>query len=151
MSVKIRLSRAGRKKNPFYRIVVMDSRSRRDGAYVDQIGVYQPNNKGSQVELKDEKAMDWLSKGAIPSDTVRSILSRSGIMLRFDLQKRGASPIKIAESVGKWQEEAKSRVGNKTQKRVSKKKAAKSEAPQAVVATPAAEAPKVAEAPPAES
>lgn len=127
MSVKIRLSRAGRKKNPFYRIVVMDSRSRRDGSYVDLIGVYQPTSRNSEFDVKDEKALEWLAKGAIPSDTVRNLLSRRGIMLRFDLQKRGTPTQKIDEAVAKWQEESKSRAAAKIQKRVSKKAAKKAE------------------------
>jgi small subunit ribosomal protein S16 len=99
VSVRIRLTRAGRKKVPHYRIVVMDSRNRRDGAYLDQIGVYHPNNQPAQFDIQEEKALQWLSKGAVPSDTVRSLLSKHGILLRFDLTRRETAPEKITEAV----------------------------------------------------
>jgi small subunit ribosomal protein S16 len=106
VSVRIRLTRVGRKKVPHYRIVVMDSRNRRDGAYLDQIGVYHPNQNPAVVEIKEEKALSWLSKGASPSATVRSLLSRHGVMLRFDLMKRQTPPDKIAEAIAKFKETA---------------------------------------------
>jgi small subunit ribosomal protein S16 len=93
VSVRIRLTRAGRKKVPHYRIVVMDSRNRRDGAYLDHLGVYHPNQQPAQFEVNEAKALHWLSQGAIPSETVRSLLSQRGIMLRFDLSRRCAKPL----------------------------------------------------------
>ncbi|USS85307.1 30S ribosomal protein S16 [Fructilactobacillus ixorae] len=83
MSVKIRLKRMGSKKNPFYRIVVADSRSPRDGRYIENVGTYNPLIQENQVTLEEETILDWLEKGAKPSDTVRNILSRAGIMKKL--------------------------------------------------------------------
>lgn len=78
--VRIRLRREGRKKNPMYRIVVADSRSPREGRFIEIIGTYQPRKTEGGVELKQDRANYWLNVGAQPSDTVRSILRRAGIL-----------------------------------------------------------------------
>ena len=83
MSVKIRLKRMGSKKRPFYRIVVADSRSPRDGRFIETVGTYNPLTDPGTVTLKEEKVMNWLNNGAQPSDTVRNILSRNGVMKKF--------------------------------------------------------------------
>ncbi|MCX7000764.1 MAG: 30S ribosomal protein S16 [Candidatus Sumerlaeota bacterium] len=85
MSVKIRLTRVGRKKAPFFRVVVVDSRMKRDGRFLDILGYYHPLNKKDEDKLKvdEEKALSWMHKGARPSETVRSIFSRLGIMKKF--------------------------------------------------------------------
>lgn len=83
MSVKIRLKRMGSKKRPFYRIVVADSRSPRDGCFIETVGTYNPLTEPEQVTLKEEAIMNWLSNGAQPSDTVRNILSKQGVMKKF--------------------------------------------------------------------
>lgn len=90
MAVRIRLKRMGSKKNPFYRVVVTDSRSPRDGRFIEEIGYY--NSKRDPVELKidEEKAFKWLSVGAQPSDTARSLLRRAGVLQRFEESKRSA-------------------------------------------------------------
>ena len=79
MSVKIRLSRVGRKKKPIYRIVVADSRSPRDGKVIENIGRYAPQEDPSLIEVDEEKARDWLAKGAQPTETVAKLLSVKGI------------------------------------------------------------------------
>ena len=83
MSVKIRLKRMGSKTRPFYRIVVADSRSPRDGRFIETVGTYNPLTEPEQVTLKEEAIMKWLSNGAQPSDTVRNILSKQGVMKKF--------------------------------------------------------------------
>lgn len=83
MSVKIRLKRMGSKKRPFYRVVVADSRSPRDGRFIETVGTYNPLTEPEQVTLKEEAIMNWLSNGAQPSDTVRNILSKQGVMKKF--------------------------------------------------------------------
>lgn len=83
MAVKIRLKRMGSKKNPFYRIVVADSRAPRDGRSIEQIGYYNPLTDPVTVKIDEEKALDWMSKGAKPSDTVRNLFSKEGIMKKF--------------------------------------------------------------------
>ena len=80
MEVKIRLKRLGAKKSPFYRIVVADSRSPRDGRFIETVGTYNPLKNPAEVVLKEEDVLNWLQKGAQPSDTVRNILSKEGIM-----------------------------------------------------------------------
>lgn len=86
MAVKIRLSRRGRKRLAIYDIVVADSRSPRDGRFIEKIGSYNPNTDPSTVVLKSDRAVDWLLKGAQPTDTTRSILSHEGVMLKKHLQ-----------------------------------------------------------------
>ena len=83
MAVKIRLMRIGAKKRPHYRIVATDSRRPRDGKYLELIGTYDPINADNQVKIDEEKALKWLNTGAIPSDTVRNLLSKEGIMKKF--------------------------------------------------------------------
>lgn len=85
MAVKLRLKRMGSKKKPFYRVVAADSRAPRDGKAIDEVGTYNPLN--GEVTLKEEKVMDWLSKGAIPTDTVRSLLSNKGVLKKFHESK----------------------------------------------------------------
>jgi len=83
MAVKIRLKRMGSKRNPFYRIVVADSRSPRDGRLIEQIGTYSPASESVVVKIDEEKALKWMSNGAQPSDTVRNLFSNEGIMQKF--------------------------------------------------------------------
>lgn len=78
--VKLRLTRMGAKKAPFYRIVAMDSRKARDGQYIDQIGYYNPISEPKQIVIDAEKAQDWLAKGAQPTDTVMGLLISQGIV-----------------------------------------------------------------------
>jgi small subunit ribosomal protein S16 len=82
MAVKIRLTRMGSKKKPTYRIVATDSRSPRDGQYLELIGTYAPVGEG-QVKINEEVALKWLNNGAIPTDTVKNLLSKAGIMKKF--------------------------------------------------------------------
>ena len=77
MAVKLRLRRMGAKQRPFYRIVVADSRSPRDGRFIEVVGTYNPIDKKNEVTLDEEKIMNWLNKGAQPTDTVKSILTKS--------------------------------------------------------------------------
>ena len=86
MAVKLRLTRMGAKKVPFYRIVATDARRSRDGQYLELIGTYAPTNDGN-VTINEELALKWLKNGAIPTDTVKSILSKNGIMSKFASSK----------------------------------------------------------------
>ena len=88
MAVKIRLARMGAKKNPFYRIVVADSRSPRDGRFIEILGNYDSTKEPAVINVDEEKAIDWMGKGAQPTDTVRSLFSKKGIMAKFDEKKR---------------------------------------------------------------
>ncbi|MDD3341602.1 MAG: 30S ribosomal protein S16 [Bacilli bacterium] len=86
MAVKLRLKRMGSKKRPFYRIVAADSRAPRDGKVIDEVGTYNPLN--GDVTVKEDKTLDWLSKGAIPTDTVRALLSNKGVLKTFHESKQ---------------------------------------------------------------
>jgi small subunit ribosomal protein S16 len=88
MAVKIRLKRMGQKKAPFYRVVVADSRSPRDGRFIEEIGTYNPVAKPAEVKINEEAALKWLQNGAKPSDTVRNIFSTQGIMEKFHNSKQ---------------------------------------------------------------
>ena len=87
MAVKIRLKRMGAKGRPFYRVVVADSRTARDGKVIDQVGYYNPLD--GDVKLNEESIIDWLKKGAIPTDTAKNLLSKQGIMTKFHEEKKG--------------------------------------------------------------
>jgi small subunit ribosomal protein S16 len=104
MAVRIRLRREGRKKIPMYRIVVADSRSPRDGRFIEVIGQYQPRAKDGGLSLKQDRANHWLDVGALPTDTVRSLLRRAGILkTRHEARvakKRTGSAVPLAESTG---------------------------------------------------
>ncbi|WP_054949913.1 30S ribosomal protein S16 [Numidum massiliense] len=90
MAVKIRLKRMGAKKAPFYRLVVADSRSPRDGRFIEEIGYYNPVAQPAQVKIDEEKALQWLQNGAQPSDTVRNLFSDAGLMKKFHEAKTSA-------------------------------------------------------------
>ena len=83
MAVRIRLKRIGAKKSPFYRLVVADSRSPRDGRFIEEIGTYNPLTDPVEVRIDEDKALSWMQKGAKPSDTVRSLFSKAGLMTKL--------------------------------------------------------------------
>ncbi len=87
MAVKLRLKRMGKKKAPFYRIVAADSRSPRDGKAIEEIGYYDPTKSPAEIKVNEELTFKWLKNGAEPTDTVRSILSKQGIMKKFHEEK----------------------------------------------------------------
>ena len=88
MAVKIRLKRMGAKKAPYYRIIVADSRSPRDGRFIENLGTYNPLTNPAEIKVKEEETLDWLSKGAQPTDTVKNILSKVGIMEKYHNSKQ---------------------------------------------------------------
>jgi small subunit ribosomal protein S16 len=106
MAVKIRLMRIGKKKQPAYRVVVSDGRKPRDGRYIELIGRYDPRQEPSLVEIDNDKALDWLAKGAQPTDRVRKLLEVSGAWPRFraakgDLHTVGDAQPEKDEETGK--------------------------------------------------
>jgi len=101
MAVKIRLQRKGRKKNPFYHIVIADARSPRDGKFIEKIGTYNPMTKPATIDIDRDKAFDWIEKGAQPTTTVRAILRFKGVLYRKHLMrgvKKGALTLEQAEA-----------------------------------------------------
>ena len=87
MAVKLRLKRMGSKQKPFYRVVAADSRSPRDGKFIETVGTYNPITEPAEVKINEELALKWLANGAIPTDTVRDLFSKEGIMKKFHESK----------------------------------------------------------------
>ena len=108
MAVRIRLQRKGRKKRPFYRVVVADSRSTRDGRFIEKLGYYNPLTDPIELVINEERALNWLHNGAQPSDTAKSLLSKLGILQRFHEQKLAnrIAQLADAEEASKPAEEA---------------------------------------------
>ena len=88
MAVKIRLTRMGAKKRPSYRIVATDSRSPRDGKYLELIGYYNPLNNPAEVKINEEVALKWLRNGAVLTDTAKNLFSRAGIIKKFNEERK---------------------------------------------------------------
>ncbi|MCD6355496.1 MAG: 30S ribosomal protein S16 [Prolixibacteraceae bacterium] len=114
MPVKMRLARHGRKRYAYYHIVVADSRAPRDGRYIERIGTYNPNTNPATIDLDFDKAYDWLTKGAQPTDTVRAILSYKGVLYKKHLMggvKKGAFDETEAEKrLDKWLTEKEAKI-----------------------------------------
>lgn len=174
MSVKIRLQRQGKKKQAFYHIVVADSRAPRDGKYVERLGTYEPRHDHAGVNIDDAKTLAWLEKGAVPTDSCRTLLSERGLMFKkhlnrgvrkglftqeqaeekfekFKAEKTNVASINNDKKASAAKEAYKNRIAAETASRENKskaiaaKRAAAAEAA-AAAAAPAAEAP-VADAP----
>ncbi len=97
--VRIRLTRMGKRHMPFYRIVVVDSRKKRDGAYIESLGYYNPLREPAQIDVNVEKAVEWILKGAQPSETVSNILSKAGVLAKVH-QIKYAKKEKSDEGIG---------------------------------------------------
>lgn len=100
--VKLRLRRDGRTHRPFYHVVAADARSPRDGRFIEKIGYYDPMQNPAEVVLDHELALKWLKQGAQPTETVRSLLSKEGILLKFHLSKKGKTPEEIEKAYQEW-------------------------------------------------
>ncbi|MDP2885174.1 MAG: 30S ribosomal protein S16 [Ignavibacteria bacterium] len=141
--VKLRLRRAGKKKHPIYKIVAADMRSPRDGRFIEAVGQYNPNVNPIFLTVKEERVLYWLRNGAQPTDTVRSLLQRKGVWLRWSLIRRGVDDAKMQGIVERWQmqqtERPQREADRKSRRSQRKKKAAEkpAEAAPAAVAAPA--------------
>lgn len=93
----------GKKKQPIYRIIAADSRSPRDGRFIEEVGFYDPNKNPMIINLKEEKVVQWLKNGAQPTDTVRSLLRRYGLSYKMNLVKRGFDEAKVNEEMQKFE------------------------------------------------
>jgi small subunit ribosomal protein S16 len=102
LATRIRLTRMGRRNRPYFRIVVADSRNRRDGRFIEQLGTYDPIKRENRVSLQEDRVMYWLEHGAQPSDTVKNILSKLGIMLKWHLRNCKSEDVKKVE-IQKWE------------------------------------------------
>ena len=117
MAVKLRLTRLGKTKQPTYRIVAIDSHTKRDGKYIELIGTYNPLTQPNQVKINEKVALKWLGEGAIPSNTVKNLFKEAGIMKKFAESKSG--------KVEKVEKEAKPVEKKETKKAAPKKETAK--------------------------
>ena len=152
--VKLRLWRGGKKNQPIYRIVVADSRTARNGKYIEAIGQYNPGLQPIGLTLKEDRMYVWLKRGAQPTDTVRSLLQRKGLWLKWGMMKKGADEASIAAALELWQagqeDKLRREADRKTRRKAArKKKAAADGAPATASQAPAAEAVPAAEAAPA--
>jgi len=137
--VKLRLRRVGKKKHPIYKIVAADSRSPRDGRFLEAVGHYDPNTNPISLSIKEDRTFYWLRKGAQPTNTVRSLLKRNGMWLRWSLTKRGDDDAKQQGIIERWkmaQAEKASREADRKARRAERKK----KASETKTETPAAEA-----------
>ena len=123
----------GRKKRPIWAVVAADARAPRDGRFIEDLGRYYPLEEPARIELKDDRIMHWLQVGAQPSDTVRSILSRQGLMLQLHMLRKGQNTEEIEEAVAAHRErhEAKAQAGVKVTSKQRRAEALKAEAAKA--------------------
>ena len=139
--VKLRLRREGKKKHPIYKVVVADIRSPRNGRFIETLGQYNPNLNPIALTLKEERIINWLKKGAQPTDTVRSLFRRSGLWLRWTLTKNGVDEAKKVSILEKWQMQQVERSTRDADRKVRRSEKKKKAAEKPAEATPAAEAP----------
>ena len=154
--VKLRLRRIGKKKQPIYKIVVADSRSSRTGNIIEAIGQYNPLLNPIGIEVKEPRLFLWLKRGAQPTDTLRSLLKRKGLWLKWTLMKKGADEATVTAEMEKWQGLQAEKLARETERKARRKAALKKKrkatgtTPAAPALAPVAEAPAVppvAEAP----
>lgn len=145
MAVRLRLRRIGKKKMPMYHIVAADSRSARNGKFLEVVGRYEPLQDPMVIQAKEPRVFYWLKTGALPTDTVRSLFQRSGLWLRWSLTRKGKDETTIAAEMEKWQmqqaEKRRHDEERKARRVAARRKATKSAGPEAApAATPAPEA-----------
>ena len=138
MSTKIRLKRIGRRNRPFYRLIVIDSRKRRDGAAIEQVGWYNPIDPENSYEIKDDRILHWLGEGAIPSNAVKKIMKREGLALRWHLMQQGVDEKEIEKELKKWELNRENVLAAREAKE-AEKRSNKKDKSQASEATPEAE------------
>lgn len=137
--VKLRLKRVGRKKAPIYKIVAADSRAPRDGRFIEAVGTYNPSHNPATVDIVEERVFHWLKNGATPTNTVKNLLSRKGMMLKLHLSKKGADETKITEEYTKWSSLQEAKIKNESDKKIARKDKKK----KAAIAAAAPKAPEV--------
>lgn len=139
MAVRLRLRRVGKKKMPMYHIVVADSRQSRDGKFLEVVGHYKPLEDPMVITTREERVLYWLKSGALPTDTVRSLMQRTGLWLKWSMVKRGLDQATIATEMEKWQMlQAEKRQRDEARK--ARRKAARKAKKPAESAAPAGEA-----------
>ena len=127
MAVKLRLRRMGKKKQPIYKVVAADSRAPRDGKFLESIGLYNPLTNPHTLDINEERAMYWLNVGAQPTDTVKSLLSQKGIILKRELVRRGLSDEKVSAELENWEKMREAKANTAAAKKKKSRKAAAKE------------------------
>lgn len=128
MAVKLRLRRMGKKKQPIYKVVAADSRSPRDGKFIEAIGLYNPKTNPATVDIIEERALYWLGVGAQPTDTVKNLLSNQGIILKKELKKNGLSEEQISVKLDDWEKIKEANLTSSLKKKSEKAKTKKASA-----------------------
>jgi small subunit ribosomal protein S16 len=128
LAVKLRLRRMGKKKQPIYKVVAADSRSPRDGKFIEAIGLYNPKTDPATVDIKEERALYWLSVGAQPTDTVKNLLSNQGIILKKELKKNGLNEEQISVKFDDWKKIKEANLASSLKKKSEKVKTKKASA-----------------------
>jgi len=128
LAVKLRLRRMGKKKQPIYKMVAADSRSPRDGKFLEAVGFYNPLTNPHTLDLKEDRIMYWLNVGAQPTNTVKSLLRQKGITLKKELLSKGLDEEKVKSELENWQKMKEAGSMKKADKKLSKKAKAKQEA-----------------------
>ena len=118
----------GKKKQPIYKVVAADSRSPRDGKFIEAIGLYNPKTNPATVDIKEERALYWLGVGAQPTDTVKNLLSNQGIILKRELKKNGLSEEQISVKLDDWKKIKEANLASSLKKKSEKTKAKKASA-----------------------
>jgi len=124
LAVRLRLRRVGRKKFPIYKVVAADQRSPRDGRFIEAVGQYEPLRESNKVEFQEDRILYWLQNGAQPTDTVRNLLQKKGLWLKWSLIKNGADEEKIAKAIENFESQRAERdklAQEKTSKKVKEK------------------------------
>jgi len=123
LAVKLRLRRMGKKKQPIYKVVAADTRSPRDGKFLEAVGLYNPLTDPHTVEIKEDRVLYWLDNGAQPTNTVKSLLRQKGITLKRELGKKGLDAEKVEAELENWKKLKEASSKKKTAKKKSKKQA----------------------------
>jgi small subunit ribosomal protein S16 len=131
------LRRIGKKKMPMYHIVAADSRTARNGKFLEVVGRYEPLQDPLLISVKEERMFHWLKNGALPTDTVRSLLQRSGVWLKWTLKKSGTDEAKITAAMEQWQAKQMERRQRDVERRIRRHSARKKAAPTEAAAAPA--------------
>jgi len=134
LAVHIRLKRQGRKKRPFYRIIAIDSRSHREGREIERLGWYDPVKEGLSVEFKEDRIFHWMGQGAIPTDTVNSLMRKRGLTHKWHLIKTGVAEEQIVTEMEAWATRQLEKVEKAATKKAEKKAAAVSVVEEAIEA-----------------
>ena len=121
MAVKIRLKKLGRKKRPFYRIVAIDSRFKRDGREIERLGWYDPVQANHSCSLDEDRILHWLEEGAIPSETVKGLFKKAGLSYKWHLMKQGLKGLELDKLLEEWNQREKNRIELRKDKKIKKK------------------------------